>query len=242
MAIFGYARCSTNKQDPMRQFRNIRAVHPEARFFFDAYTGTKMEGRKDWNRLMKAVRKGDTIIFDSVSRMSRNADEGVESYKELYNIGVNLEFIKEPHINTDVYREALSIQVPMTGTDADAILEGINKYLLLVAEKQIRLAFEQAEAEVMRLRQRTSEGIVTAKANGKTVGRVAGAKYETKKSIYCKKVILDSSRDFNGNMLDKDLIKLLGISPHTYYKYKGELQYPLIAGEQGDESDAGEET
>ena len=33
--------------------------------------------------------------------------------------------------------------------------------------------------------------------------------------------------DFGGNMKDKDCIRLLNISPNTYYKYKKELQEEL---------------
>lgn len=228
MAVYGYARCSTKKQDPARQLRAIRAIDPSAKFFFDAYTGTQMDGRKDWSKLMKIVKSGDTIIFDGVSRMSRNADEGIEAYKKLFEMGVNLVFIKDPHINTDVYREAIATKVPMTGTDADIILVAINEYLLCVAEKQIRIAFEQSEDEVLRLRQRTSEGIVTAKLNGKQIGRAPGKEVVTKKSIHCKKMIRELSRDFNGTLTDTELIQLLDISRATYYKYKGELRYPNL--------------
>lgn len=89
--------------------------------------------------------KGDTIIFDSVSRMSRNAEEGFHMYNELFNKGINLVFLKEPHINTDTYKSALQGGIPATGTNIDCILEGINKYLLSLAKEQIRLAFEQSE-------------------------------------------------------------------------------------------------
>ena len=225
MAIYAYARCSTKKQDPERQLRNIRAVYPDAKFFFDIFTGTKMEGRKDWNRLMKLLKpeNDDKIVFDSVSRMSRNADEGVEEYKRLYNMGITLEFLKEPHINTEVYRAATAVSVPMTGTDVDIILEGVNKYLMAVAEKQIRLAFEQAEKEVLDLRQRTCEGIVTAKLNGKKPGRREG-KFETKKSIDCKAKIKRHSKDYGGTMSDIEMIQFLDIARGTYYKYKRELE------------------
>ena len=184
---------------------------------------------------MKVIKPGDTIIFDAVARMSRNADEGVETYKKLFNMGVNLKFIKEPHIDTEVYRAAINTRIPMTGTDVDAILEGVNAYLFLVAEKQIRIAFEQSEAEVLRLRQRTREGIVTAKAKGKTIGRVEGSKHNTKKSFHCKKVIQEMSRDFDGSLHDSELIRILGIARHTYYKYKKEMkeaEEALIAEEE----------
>ena len=235
MAVYGYARCSTKKQDPQRQYRNIEAVDSSVRFFFDAYTGTKMDGRKDWNKLMKLIKPDDTIIFDSVSRMSRNADEGVDEYKRLYAMGVHLRFIKEPHIDTDVYRAAASASIPLTGTDVDLILEGINKYLMVVAEKQIRLAFEQAEKEVVDLRQRTCEGIVTAKLNGKVPGRRSGAPVATKKSIESKALIRKHCKDYGGSMGAADMIRFLDISKNTYYKYKREIEDEMLAELQRNE-------
>ena len=41
------------------------------------------------------IKKEDTIVFDSVSRMSRNAEEGFNEYKMLYKSGVNKEIIKK---------------------------------------------------------------------------------------------------------------------------------------------------
>ena len=184
-----------------------------------------MDGRKDWNRLMKMLKPGDTIVFDSVSRMSRNEDEGVVEYMKLYDQNIHLKFLKEPHIDTDVYRNALAKnQVPLTGTDVDLILEGVNKYLKNLAETQIRLAFRQAETELMDIRQRTSEGVLTAKLSGKTIGRKPGHTIITQKRIHCQKVIRELSKDFDGSMSDKDIIKILGIARHTYYDYKNDLR------------------
>lgn len=56
-------------------------------------------------------------MFDEVSRMSRNGKEGFEDYKTLYDMGVNLVFLKERHIDTDNFRQALQSKVSMTGTD-----------------------------------------------------------------------------------------------------------------------------
>ena len=83
-------------------------------------------------------------MFDSVSRMSRSADEGFEAYEELFNRGVELVFLKEPHINTAVFKTALEKSVPMTGTSVDYILEGVNKYLLALAREQSIIAFNHA--------------------------------------------------------------------------------------------------
>ena len=224
MANYGYARISTPKQNIERQIRNILRAVPDAIIFEEKYTGTTKEGRKDWLRLMKLVKPGDTITFDAVARMSRNEEEGFEDYETLFHAGVELRFIKEPHINTEVYRQALEQKIEMTGTITDIILEAVNRYIMEVAKEQIRLAFVASQAEVTRLRQRTSEGILTAKLNGKQVGQKTGAKLTTKKSIEKKADIKKLSKDFGGALNDKECIRLLGIAPNTFYKYKKELK------------------
>ena len=123
---------STSKQNIERQVRNIKAKYPDAIIVKEVYTGKMFQGRKEFERILKIVDKGDMIIFDSVSRMSRNAEEGFNLYEELYLKGVTLVFIKEPHINTDTYKNAIRTEILKTGTNVDYILEGINKYFYLV--------------------------------------------------------------------------------------------------------------
>lgn len=221
--IYGYCRISTKKQSIDRQVRNIENIYPKAIIIKEAYTGTKIEGRTEFNKLLNRVKEGDTIVFDSVSRMSRNAEEGFELYKELFNKGVNLVFLKEQYINTETYKETLNTNINMTGTEVDFVLEGINKYLLALAEKQIKIAFEQAEKEVKDLQQRTKEGIETARLNGKQIGGIKGKKLVTKKSIEAKADIKKYSKDFEGTLKDTEVMKLTGLARNTYYKYKKEL-------------------
>ena len=223
MKIYGYCRISTNKQSIERQHRNILSLYPNAIIIDEVYTGTKTESRKELNKLLKQVKKGDIIVFDSVSRMSRNAEEGYKLYEELYNRGIELVFVKEQHINTETYKKALSSSITMTNTIVDYILEGINKYLLELAKEQIKLAFIQSEKEVKDLQQRTREGIETARLNGKQIGQVKGVKLTTKKSLEAKKLIEKYSKDFQGNLKDTEVIKLIGVSRNSYYKYKKEL-------------------
>lgn len=219
--LYGYCRISRPQQSIARQIRNIKALYPNAIIIQEAYTGAKMD-RPEWNKLMKVIKTGDTIIFDSVSRMSRTAEEGVKTYFELYNNDVELVFIKEPYINTSTYKESLKRQIELTGRDEDLLFIGINKYLLRLAERQIQLAFEQSEKEVQDLRQRTREGILTARMNGKQIGRPKG-KYTYKKEYDAKEKILKYSKSFNGTLTDIECKKLIGISHVTFYKYKKEL-------------------
>lgn len=223
MCMYGYCRISNKKQDITRQVRNIKEAYPNAVIIQEAYTGTKID-RPEWSKLYKKVKEADTIIFDSVSRMSRNAEDGFTTYEELYNRGVNLIFLKEPHINTETYKKSLAGLVSMTNTDVDFILEGVNKYLLALAKEQIKIAFQQAEKEVEDLHQRTKEGIETARLAGKKIGKSKGDSWETKKSKATKEIITKHSKDFNGSLADVDVIKLAGVARKTYYKYKKELR------------------
>lgn len=223
MCIYGYCRISTKQQSIERQIRNVKVAYNTAVIITEAYSGTTTN-RPEWSKLYKKVKTGDTIVFDSVSRMSRNADEGFALYEELYNKGVELVFLKEPHINTATYKQALKNNVALTGTNVDFILDGVNKYLMTLAKEQIRLAFEQSEKEVQDLRQRTKEGIETARLNGKQIGQIEGVKLTTKKSILAKELICKHSKEFDGTLNDADCMKLIGLARNTYYKYKRELK------------------
>lgn len=221
--IYGYCRISTKQQNIERQERNIAKAFPDAKIEREAFTGTKIN-RPVFNKILNRLKSGDTLVFDSVSRMSRNADEGFELYQKLYCDGINLVFLKEPHINTETYKSALSNNLQMTGTDVDFILEGVNRYLMALAKTQIRLAFEQAEKEVEDLRQRTKEGIETARLNGKQIGQKSGLKLTTKKSVEKKEIIKKHSKDFFGTLTDIELMQLTGLARNTFYKYKRELK------------------
>lgn len=236
--IFAYARISRKTQSIERQIRNILALYPDAKIYEEAYTGTTTDGRKEFDKLIKRATtislagKRVKIVFDSVSRMSRNAEEGFEIYKKMFALGVELEFIKEPQINTATYREAMERQIDITATSGDeatdelisSIASAINRYTLRLAEKQILLAFQQAQKEVDDLHQRTSEGMLTAKLEGKRIGTEAGRKLTVKKEAPAKAEIKRLSKDFDGTLTDAEVMKIVGIARNTYYKYKKELK------------------
>lgn len=229
--VYGYCRISTSKQNIQRQIDNIKRAYPNATIIEEEYTGTTT-ARPKLAKLLKNIHEGDTIIFDEVSRMSRNAEEGVSLYEELYNQGVNLIFIKEPHINTSVYRDKLEKQIEKlntTGSKAtDKLLESImgalHEYTIDLAKEQIEIAFRTAQAEVDFLHQRTSEGVRRAQAEGKQVGIAKGTKLTTKKSLRMKEQIKNLSIDFQGHNSDSEVMKITGLARNTYYKYKRELK------------------
>ena len=203
MSVYGYCRISTPQQNIERQVRNISDAYPSAHIVREVYTGTASQGRRELDKLLHVVQAGDTIVFDSVSRMSRSAEEGCALYETLYKRGVNLCFLKEPHINTDTYKQALQRQIgtaPETGSAATdrfvaGVMDALNRYTADLAAEQIRLAFAQAQKEVDDLHQRTREGIMTARLNGKQIGGTKGAGTRTsKREAEAKAIILKKSR------------------------------------------------
>ena len=222
--VYGYARISTQKQSIDRQITNISKAYPNVeKIYAETYTGTKLYERKEFTKLLRRVKEGDTIVFDSVSRMSRNADDGITLYLDLYKKGINLVFLKEPQINTDTYKSALQTNIQMTGDDVDIILQAVNTYLVRLATRQIKIAFDQAQKEVDDLHQRSVEGVKNARMKGKQIGQKQGATLHVKKKEPAKAVILKHSKDFYGTLGDTETMKLAGISRNTYYKYKAEL-------------------
>ena len=229
--IYGYCRISTMKQKIARQIDNIKKAYPDATIITEEWSGTTLD-RPNFKKLIKNLKAGDTVVFDEVSRMSRNASEGIELYEKLFDSGINLVFIKEPHINTSVYRDRLEKQIEKlssTGSKAtdkllDSIMTALHEYTIDLAREQIELAFKTAQAEVDFLHQRTSEGVRKAQAQGKQVGRATGTKVETKKAKECKARIMELSKDFNGSNTDVEVMAILGIARNSYYKYKAELK------------------
>lgn len=222
--IYGYCRVSTKKQNITRQIENIIKLYPTVKIYQEEFTGTTTD-RKEWQKLKKILKKGDIVIFDSVSRMSRNAEEGVKEYFNLYDKGINLIFLKESYINTEVYTKAKEQQIQKTGNKiTDILLNAIEEVLKVLAVEQIQKAFEQSEKEVKDLQERTKEGLRVAKSKGNIGGRREGVKIETKKAKETKIQIKKLSKEFDGHLKDIEILELLKLRKNTYYKYKKELK------------------
>ena len=229
--IYAYCRVSTQHQKLARQITNITALYPTATIVKEFYTGTKQD-RPNWNKLISQIKTADTIVFDSVSRMSRNAAEGFKDYKTLYESGVNLIFLNEPLINTSVFdstrNNLLNVNIETGNNAVDAFFKGnielINNFMMVLAEEQIKAAFDQSEKEVTDLHSRISQGIREAKKSGVHVGLTKGTTLTTKKSLECIAIIKKHSKDFGGTLEAPDVMKLCGCSRNSYYKYKREIK------------------
>lgn len=250
--LFAYMRVSTGKQDVKRQHDNIRRVYseaelPETCIYADTWTGTTMN-RPNWNRLLRRVKTGDCIIFDSVSRMSRDAEEGMKEYAELFERGIELRFMNEPCCDSSVYKSAADKRISLTAETGNEATDNflvnletaINQLVLDLAKEQIRIAFNQAEKERDDLSKRTKDGIAAAMKRREETGKPLptynrGATLVTRKEKAAKEIILEQSRAFNGTLSDSDCMgvinKRLGcnIARNTYFKYKKSVLADEIA-------------
>ena len=233
--VYGYCSISTKRQSIERQKRNIKSAFPEAVIVEEAYAGIAVN-RPEWEKLLRKLDTKDVIIFDSVSRMSRNAAEAFALYKELVHRNIKLVFLNERHIDTESYREAMDGVACLSVSAGDkttnnllkGVMSAVDQFIMNKIEQDIYQAFEQYEKLIRNRSQRTSEGIETARSNGKQIGTVKGAVHETRKSKAVKPLIIKFSKDFEGALSDKECMKLIGLSNNTYYKYKRELKRDQI--------------
>lgn len=241
MTVYGYARISTPRQSIERQMTNLRAYDPTMTVVQETWSGRVSE-RPKWRSLVRRVAAGDTIVFDEVSRMSRDADAGVRDYFALVDKGVDLVFLKERHIDTAVYRESSSQVTGTYATTGDEAVDrllasvtgALSEYMRALADRQIRLAFEQSEREVANLRERTREGLREAKAHGKVLGNRAGSTRTTDKERRAKPLIRANAKRYGGNLSVDDCMRLCGISRNTYFQYCREIDAEITETIEGE--------
>ncbi len=107
------------------------------------------------------------------------------------------------------------------------VINGLNDYLMAVAEKQIYLAFEHAQKERELLSQRTSEGLKQAKLMGSRVGRQPGQKVITKKHKNAIRYIKSNYELFGGCLTATECMRITQITKSTFYRYIDEIKKDL---------------
>jgi DNA invertase Pin-like site-specific DNA recombinase len=135
-----YARVSTLKQELDRQLDALQKVGYD-KLITEKYTGTKKD-RDGLNQLMDAVREGDTIIIESISRLGRKTLDILTTVEELHKMGITVVSIKE---NFDT-----STPTGMAMFQMMAVIAQLERDLTV---------------------QRVNEGLASAKARGVTLGR-----------------------------------------------------------------------
>lgn len=219
--IFGYCRVSTISQKLERQEKNILEVYPEVIIFKEKFTGTTRE-REEYKKLKKTVRENDIIVFDSISRMSRNAQEGFNDYMELWENKVNLIFLNEPHLNTSFFNSQVKALENMDNIKIDKtfmpLMNGIKETIKNIIKGQIFIGFEQSEKERNDIVKRITQG---QKLTPKKLGRKPRIIPQTIKDDIINNYINSRKKDI------KEFLTTYKISKSTFYNYLSDIQKEL---------------
>ena len=147
--IYGYARCSTNEelQDINRQIRELTQLGAGEENIYREYESGMKNDRVELQRLLSAVKSGDTIVATEVSRITR-------STKQLCEI---IELAKDRHIKL-----VLGSFIVDCTKELDPMTEGMLKMMGLFSELERNI-----------ISQRVKSGLQNAKAKGVPIGRPA---------------------------------------------------------------------
>ena len=138
----GYIRVSTAEQNTIRQETLMEALGVDE-IYMDKVSG-KNTNRPELQKMLHYVRKGDTVIVESISRFARNTKDLLELVEQL--TAKEVEFISQ--------KESIDTSTPA------------GKFMLTIFA-----AVAELEREYILQRQR--EGIAEAKKQGKYQGRKA---------------------------------------------------------------------
>ncbi|PEP70003.1 recombinase family protein [Bacillus pseudomycoides] len=190
---FGYVRVSSKDQNEERQIQNMKNLGIEERdIFIDKESGKNME-RENYQMLKRLVRTGDTIVFDSLTRLGRNMNDTLEEFRYYEKHKVNLQFIKEPYINVNYTGESTN----------DVIQSAIQKATLTILS-----AF--AEKERIDIKQRQAEGIALARKQGRCLGRPP---------VEITEEFTDAYKEWkSGSITAVGAMKKYGIKRSSFYK------------------------
>jgi DNA invertase Pin-like site-specific DNA recombinase len=123
---YSYERVSTTKQDERRQEISLNAYKIDKRYI-DKQTG-KNADRDGLNKLMLAVKKGDNIYVESISRLGRNVEDLRQLCEYFNEKGVTVHFIKEGfNTNGNSYKFMLTILGAVAEMERQLIVERVKE-------------------------------------------------------------------------------------------------------------------
>ncbi|EGH05204.1 MULTISPECIES: recombinase family protein [Pseudomonas syringae group genomosp. 2] len=142
MRLFGYARVSTSQQSLDVQINALKAENVSAaRIFTDKVSGSHVN-REGLRLLRLKVEEGDVVLVKKLDRLGRDTADMIQLIKEFDAMGVAIRFLDD----------GISTEGTM-GKMVVTILSAV------------------AQAERLRILERTNEGRLEAKAKGVKFGR-----------------------------------------------------------------------
>ena len=189
--LYVYIRVSTKEQNEDRQ---RVAMHKfgiaERNLFMDKQSGKDFE-RPQYEKLIKKLKPGDTLVVKSIDRLGRNYEEILDQWRI---------------ITREKKAAIVVLDMPLLDTRQGRDLTGT-----LIADIVLQLLSYVAQTEREFIRQRQAEGIAAAKARGVHMGRVAMEIPDEFAPVY--------DRWKRGEVSGRGAAKILGVAQHTFTKW-----------------------
>jgi recombinase len=193
--IFGYARVSSKEQTLERQLKILKENGvPKENIYKEFASGKSFTDRVEYKRLLENCAVGDTIIFTSLDRFSRNILETTKALEILEKRGIKAKFLKEG-----------------ISTEMQGVAKLIISIFSWVAEQERELIKERQRQGYNALA-KDNKGRMISNKTGKPVGR----KEISLDSRQLK--LLEDYKNGKINITKVELAKLLGISRSVLYK------------------------
>lgn len=187
--VYGYVRVSSKEQNEDRQLIAMREFGVD-RVYTDKQFGKDFE-RPQYQKMLRKLKNGDTLVIKSIDRLGRNYEEILEQWRII---------TKEKNAAIVV------LDMPLLDTRQNRDLTGT-----LIADIVLQLLSYVAQTEREYIRQRQAEGIAAAKARGVRFGRA-----EKPIPPEFAEVVL---RLKNKELTSKTAAILLKVSPNTFLKW-----------------------
>lgn len=189
---YAYVRVSTASQNIDRQMEEMFRQDIEFKNIFIDYQSGKDFERKNYQKLLKKLKKDDLLVIKSIDRLGRDYNMILDEWKKITKI-----------IEADI----MVIDMPLL----DTRVEGKNLVGKFISDIVLQVLSFVAQNERENIKQRQAEGIRIAKAKGVHMGRpnyVLPNNYEHVINRYLKHYINS-----------KEAQKLLNMSRGTFFKY-----------------------
>ena len=221
---FGYCSSGCSRPQFDKQIDGISSNYPNAIIIKEVYSKSVTD-RTELKKLISQLDQDDTLIVHSMDRLSRDPAELIHYIKTLVDKGVNLIFINQPYMNSEVYfsvYKEMTSQFPVS--ESNVIEESLQRLLGAQISKVLEKAWEDLQSQ----RGHMKESYRNARTEERQNRTDRGKRYESRKSFMVKELIKKYNQNFNGMMNDIQTMEQIRgdmgtISRNTYYKYKKEL-------------------
>lgn len=185
---FAYGRVSTESQNlDIQVDRFLLFGIKKENIYVDKDSG-KNDDRKELQKLLNKLRKGDKVVFYDITRLGRNLKYLITLIEHFYELGIDFQDLTNPFINTESTHTA----------------EGELIFLVFGALGQY---FRRSSNDKVRA------GLEAARRRGKVGGRPKGLSQRLKEKAELA-VIMHKNPDVS----IKDIMKALQISQGSVYK------------------------